>query len=193
MRRLASSLQTTALLAVFGLWCGGVRAQENGVTQAGEPPAAVESAQDDAAKSESRPAASSDPEDEGSEQVIPSSYPDDRYLTMWDKNPFQRKVIVIEQTRESFAKDWALAGISASNGVYTVRLFNKQSGSYARIKQGEPSGDVRIGAVNYDKDRNKSSVEVARGNEKATLTYDDSLLSRPVTIENTMGGAGAPS
>jgi hypothetical protein len=127
--------------------------------------------------------ASDNPE---SEEAIPKAFPEDRYLTMWDKNPFQRKVVKIEQAVESFAKDWALSGISASGGVFTVRIFNKQTGKFERLKQGQPGGDFQLVSVNYDKDRAKSSVKVSRGSETAELKYDDSLMSRPVTVQNTM-------
>ena len=133
-------------------------------------------------------AAESDPS-----EVIPQAYPEDRYLSMWDKNPFLLKTVRIDQPTESFAKDWALSGISATGGVYTVRIFNKQTGKFERLKEGQTTGsEFRLVEVNYDKDRSKSKVKVTRGSETAELTYDDSLMSRPVTVQNTMGGAGAP-
>jgi hypothetical protein len=126
-------------------------------------------------------------------EVIPQAYPEDRYITMWDKNPFLLKTAVIEQKTESFAKDWALSGISASSGVYSVRIFNKQTGKFERLKEGSPGGsEFQLVSVKYDKDRSKSSVKVSRGSETAELKYDDSLMSRPVTVQNTMGGTGAP-
>jgi hypothetical protein len=127
-------------------------------------------------------------------EAVPQAYPEDRYLTMWDKNPFLLKTAVIEQKAESFAKDWALSGISATSGVYTVRIFNKQTGKFERLKQGSPGGsEFQLVSVIYDKDRSKSSVKVSRGTEIAELTYDDSLMSRPVTVQNTNAAAtGAP-
>lgn len=119
-------------------------------------------------------------------ETIPEAYPEDRYLTMWGKNPFNRVTKVIDQKTESFAQDWALSGISATSGVYTVRLFNKQTGKFERIKQGSPgSSEFQLVSVTYDKDRSKSSVKVSRGTEVAELKYDDSLMSRPVTVQNT--------
>ncbi len=125
-------------------------------------------------------------------EAVPQAYPEDRYLTMWDKNPFLLKTAVIEQKAESFAKDWALAGISASSGIYSVRIFNKQTGKFERLKQGSVSaGEFQLVSVTYDKDRSKSSVKVSRGSETAELKYDDSLMSRPVTVQNTNAAAGA--
>jgi hypothetical protein len=125
-------------------------------------------------------------------EAVPQAYPEDRYLTMWDKNPFLLKTAVIEQKAESFAKDWALAGISASSGIYSVRIFNKQTGKFERLKQGSVSaGEFQLVSVTYDKDRSKSSVKVSRGSETAELKYDDSLMSRPVTVQNTNAATGA--
>ena len=132
-------------------------------------------------------------EDATQDDVIPQAYPEERYLTMWDKNPFLLKTAVIEQKTESFAKDWALSGISATGGVYTVRIFNKQTGKFERLKQGQETGsEFRLVEVNYDKDRSKSKIKVSRGSETAELTYDDSLMSRPVTVQNTMGTPSTP-
>lgn len=126
-------------------------------------------------------------------ETIPQAYPEDRYLTMWDKNPFLLKTAVIEQKTESFAKDWALSGISATSGIYSVRIFNKQTGKFERLKQGSPGGsEFQLVSVIYDKDRSKSSVKVSRGTETAELKYDDSLMSRPVTVQNTMPANAAP-
>jgi hypothetical protein len=123
-------------------------------------------------------------------EAVPQAYPEDRYLTMWDKNPFLLKTAVIQQTTESFAKDWALSGISATSGVYSVRIFNKQTGKFERLKQGSVSaGEFQLVSVTYDKDRSKSSVKVSRGSETAELKYDDSLMSRPVTVQNTNAAA----
>lgn len=135
-------------------------------------------------------------EEDEEESVVPQAYPEDRYLAMWDKNPFKLETAPVIQQRENFSKDWTLAGISASGGVYTVRIFNKQTGAYQRLREGQPSGEFRLDSVNFHKDRNQSSVKITRGTETAELKYDDSLASRPVTVSNTMaapaGDASAP-
>jgi hypothetical protein len=129
--------------------------------------------------------APNEPTEESDSDAVPTAYPEDRYLTMWDKNPFLLKTIVIEQKVESFAKDWALRGIMASGGLYHVSIINKVTGKSERLKEGDSGKEFRLVSVNYDKNRKKSSVKVARGSETAELTYDDGLLSQGVTIQNT--------
>lgn len=189
---------SAALLAVF-LGVGfDVRSQEEAPVAASQPiteetPAADLPAtlKENDVTLDSPPA--SDQAEESDEEIIPKAFPEERYLTMWDKNPFMLKTTAIIQTVESFAKDWALSGISATGGVYTVRIYNKQTGKFERLKEGQDTGsEFKLVKVSYDKDRTKSKVEVMRGTEKAELTYDDSLLSRPVTVQNTMGATGAP-
>lgn len=123
-------------------------------------------------------------ESDGSE-AIPNAYGEDRYQASWDKNPFLLKTVDTVQTKENFGKDWALASLSAYKNVYTVRIFNKQTGKYERLKEGDTSGEFRLIGVTYNRDRNKTKVTVAQGNETAELTYDESTLSRPVTVQNT--------
>lgn len=145
-----------------------------------EPPAEVVIAPE-----ESPPDPLSTEGGEPDSDAVPTAYPEDRYLTMWDKNPFLLKTVVVEQKTESFAKDWALRGIMASDGLYHVSIFNKVTGKSERLKEGESGKEFRLVSVNYDKNRKKSSVKVSRGSETAELTYDEGVLSQPVTIVNT--------
>lgn len=186
-------LSIVALLAVYLGVCVGARAQVEAPVAAGEP--SIEDAPATLKEADVTPDTppASEMAEGSDEETIPQAFPEDRYLTMWDKNPFMLKTAVITQVKESFAKDWALSGISATGGVYTVRIFNKQTGKFERLKEGQDTGsEFKLVKVSYDKDRSKSKVEVMRGTEKAELTYDDSLLSRPVTVQNTMGATGAP-
>jgi hypothetical protein len=146
------------------------------------PPAATEAAE---AVSDVPLAESATTQTEEESDAVPLAYPEDRYLTMWDKNPFLLKTVVVDQKTESFAKDWALRGIMASDGLYHVSILNKVTGKSERLKEGESGKEFRLVSVNYDKNRRKSSVKVSRGTETAELTYDEGMLSQPVTIQNT--------
>jgi hypothetical protein len=119
------------------------------------------------------------------EDAVPQAYPMDRYESMWDKNPFLLKTVVAVQPKESFAKDYALQYVIASNGVYRVAIFNRVTQERVRLEEGKPSGEFRLLKVNYDRDRNKTSVQIARGTETAEIRYDETVLSTPVTIQNT--------
>lgn len=162
-----------------------------------EPDPLPEAVEPPPAGSEDAPAAEASGDvgsEEDADAVVPQAYPEDRYVAMWEKNPFVLETAPVIQKVENFSKDWTLAGISASGGVYTVRIFNKQTGAYQRLREGQAGGEFRLDSVNYHKDRNQSSVKISRGTETAELKYDDSLASRPVTVNNTMAtGAGDPN
>ncbi|MCB1225369.1 MAG: hypothetical protein KDK99_06125 [Verrucomicrobiales bacterium] len=130
-----------------------------------------------------------EPAEIGEDGAVPQPYPITRYQSQWDWNPFAVETVPVAQPRENFAKDWALAALSRYQGVYTVILENKQTRESKRLKEGDDSGDMRIVSVHYDKDRTKSTVEVAMGGEVATLGVDESL-ARQVTISNTQGQPG---
>ncbi len=156
--------------------------------QAGDTPPQEEAPPED--ENTAKPKEDGKSEDD-SDDAVPQAYPEDRYLTLWDKNPFLREVVPTVQKKEDFSKDWSLAGMSASGGVYTVSISNKQTGKFTRIKEGETGGEFRIISVNYHKDRTKSSVKVARGSETADLTFDsESAQSRPLTVQNTQAPVG---
>jgi hypothetical protein len=191
LRLLTTSLLLTALLGA----CSIAMAQDETpplleIPTAETPPPSSDTLTETPTETPPEPPTETPPTEEA--EAVPQAYPEDRYLTMWDKNPFLLKTAVIEQKTESFAKDWALSGISASSGIYSVRIFNKQTGKFERLKQGSVSaGEFQLVSVTYDKDRSKSSVKVSRGSETAELKYDDSLMSRPVTVQNTNAAAGA--
>ncbi len=173
------------LTALWTVTCGCLAAQDEPPAEAVAEPSAAEAPATLAEQVE---------EEETADAMVPQAYPEDRYLTMWDKNPFMREVVPVIQKVENFSKDWTLAGISASGGVYSVNIFNKQTGAYQRIKEGQTGGEFRLDSVNFNKDRRQSSVKVTRGTETAELKYDDSLDSRPVTVSNTMAApAGNPN
>ncbi len=176
----------------------GLNAQQEDANAVVEEEPAEEAAVAEEVASEEKPETikeASGEEDATDDEVVPRAFPEERYTSLWDKNPFRIETAPVIQTRENFGKDWALAGISAYKGVYTVRIQNKQTQAYQRLQEGQSGGEFRLLSVNYHKDISKSSVKVARGNETADLTYDEELRARPVTVSNTMapaGGAGQP-
>ncbi len=194
------SLRCLALSLVLASLSGLLWGQGEAPPADPGPTADVGTVSDDSAPPPSLPpeAAPSDPAEAtdlpaSGADAVPTAYPEDRYIVTWDKNPFLLKTAVVAQKTESFAKDWALSGISATKGIYTVRIFNKQTNKFARLREGEVGSEFRLVSVHYNKDRTQSMVKVARGSEVAELKFDDSLLSRPVTVSNTQGNAGAPA
>ncbi len=118
--------------------------------------------------------------------VIPQPYPRSRYELSWKKNPFLLKTAPVVQTKESWATDYALTSIAKLSGVYRVSIKNKKTGESKRLSEASNAeAEFKIVKVNLQPDRKSSSVEVERGGEKATLTYD-------VTMTTPQGRGGVP-
>ena len=110
--------------------------------------------------------------------VIPQAFPRDRYEASWKKNPFLLKVAVIAQVKESWATDYALTSIAKMSGTYRVSIKNKKTGESKRLTDGgEGDAEFKIVSVNLLPDRKSSSVEIAKGGETATLTYDPTMTA----------------
>lgn len=138
--------------------------------------------------------------------AIPRAFEPARYEKAWAKNPFLLKTAPTAQTTVSFAQDWALAGMYRSpSGKITVTLQNKQTNEFQRVSNEDSSGEFQLVEAKFNRNRNEASVIVAKGTQTAELKYDDALVSKPVTINNTLRqgeaaqggqtgqpGAGAP-
>ncbi len=137
------------------------------------------------------PAAAVAVSNDAAPDVIPQAYPQERYQETWAKNPFLLKVTATAQPIVSFANDWALAGMFNNQGKIRVTIQNKQTGETQRITNEDgKEGEFRLIKANFHRDRTKASVEVGRGSETAELKYDDTMLSKPLTM--AQGGAGRP-
>lgn len=116
--------------------------------------------------------------------VIPQPYPRSRYEVSWKKNPFLLKTAPVVQTKESWATDYALTSIAKLSGIYRVSIKNKKTGESKRLSEASNAeAEFKIVKVNLQPDRKSSSVEIERGGEKATLTYDVTM-----TTPQTRGG-----
>lgn len=141
-------------------------------------------AQDDAAPPEApaaEPAAAAEadpgnPVIEGFGQAIPTPYPLDRYAATWSKNPFLIEVAPTAGPTVSFAQDWALTGLTVRpTGEATAYIRNKQTQEFKRVGNTEDKDGFKLVKANPNPDRKLASVEVAKGSETATLTYDETL------------------
>lgn len=161
----------------------GLLAQEATTDSPSEAPPADVSAAGSIAESAPQPAA--EPAAEG--DAIPRAFEPARYEKAWAKNPFLLKTAAVAQTTVSFAQDWALAGMYRSpSGKITVTLQNKQTNEFQRVSNEDSSGEFQLVEAKFNRNRNEASVIVARGNQTAELKYDDALVSKPVTINNTL-------
>ncbi|CAN5843781.1 hypothetical protein BH11VER1_BH11VER1_23130 [soil metagenome] len=109
----------------------------------------------------------------------PEAYPVDRYIPLWDKNPFTLKTAAAALQRESFAKDLALAGITRIGADTTVLLVNTKTREYLRLKNEDiHASGMRVKTVSMKETRSDSSVEVAMGSEATVLKYDTGFLAQ---------------
>lgn len=161
------------------LAAAGLLAQDAGPDAVPESVDATAPAKDTPPSAEAEPSADDD--------IIPRPFETARYETSWAKNPFLLKTIVTNQATASFAQDWALAGMYRSpSGKITVTLQNKQTNEYQRVSSDKTDGEFQLVEAKFNRNRNEASVVVSRGSQTAELKYDDTLVSKPVTINNTL-------
>lgn len=144
-----------------------VQAQEDAAAPVENPPA------------EPPPAEKADPANpvlEGFGTAIPTPYPVDRYSATFSKNPFLIEVAPTAGPTVSFAQDWALTGLTVRpSGEATAYIRNKQTQEFKRVGNTEDKDGFKLVKANPNPDRKLASVEVAKGAETATLTYDETM------------------
>ena len=171
------------------LVAAGLLAQDAATDSPPEAPPADVSAAESIAESAPQTIAEAATDNE----AIPRAFEPARYEKAWAKNPFLLKTAAVAQTTVSFAQDWALAGMYRSpSGKITVTLQNKQTNEFQRVCTEDISGEFQLVEAKFNRNRNEASVIVAKGNQTAELKYDDALVSKPVTINNTLRQGDAP-
>ena len=161
----------------------GLLAQDTGPDSSPEAPPADVSAPESIAESAPQTVAEAATDSD----AIPRAFEPARYEKAWAKNPFLLITAPTTQTTVSFAQDWALAGMYRSpSGKITVTLQNKQTNEFQRVSNEDSSGEFQFVEAKFNRNRNEASVIVAKGNQSAELKYDEALVSKPVTINNTL-------
>lgn len=111
----------------------------------------------------------------------PEAHPVERYIPLWNKNPFTLKTAPAAIQRDSFAKDLALAGITRIGADTTVLLVNTKTRDYLRLKNEElHASGMKVKSVNMKETRSESSVEVIMGSETSVLKFDNGFLAQMV-------------
>lgn len=121
--------------------------------------------------------------------AIPIAYDAARYDSMWEKNPFTRKVVAPPTATVNWGTDWALAGMMQYKDTIRISIRNKQTNEIKRVTKEPKEGDeFRLVKANFNRSRKEASATIAKGNDEATLKYDENAA--PVTINNTARPAG---
>ncbi len=119
---------------------------------------------------------------ESGDAVIPKAFPTSRYEASWSKNPFLLKTTAGPQPPVSFAQDWVISGMYRNQGKTVVSLMNRQTGERKKVTSEDGEGaEFTLVKANIAPRPSDSSAEIRKGSEVATLTYDDQLLSRPLS------------
>lgn len=136
------------------------------------------------------PAADQPPAAEEDGPAIPVAHEAARYDSVWEKNPFTRKVAPPTTIVPDWGQDWALAGMFQYKGNIRVTIRNKQTNEVKRVNNEPKEGDeFRLVKATFNRSKKNASAEIAKGSQTATLKFDENAA--PVTINNTARPAGA--
>ncbi len=184
----------THCFIAFLLLAAGISARAQDATPADGNAPVAETPPDGGTITIDAPAEEPPPAAEEDGPAIPIAYDMSRYDSVWENNPFTRKVVVIDQKEPDWGQDWALSGMMNIKGFIRVSMRNKQTNEVKRVTNEYKEGDeFKLVKANFNRSRKQASAEVAKGGAVATLKYDENAA--PVTINNTArpaGGGGQP-
>jgi hypothetical protein len=130
-----------------------------------------------------------------SEDVIPKKFEVERYKSIWEKSPFTIPTIGGSESpnQDTFAEHLALKGWADD----FVLLYDKQSQkSYTITTKPDPEQDgIILVSLQKDDDITKASAIVQRGEIKAKVNFDPSLLTtanNPAMAQNQDMDSGMP-
>jgi hypothetical protein len=111
--------------------------------------------------------------------TAPQAHPISRYEAGWQKNPFTLKTAPIVITKDSFAKDIALAGWRQSGDDSIIKLVNTKTREYSSLKNQEPGPDGTVVKTAHLENRHADTfVELERNGETAVVRYDEGFLKQ---------------
>lgn len=108
----------------------------------------------------------------------PHAYDAQRYEVGWNRNPFTLQTSSSAVTADSFALDLAVATYFGDAADPTIVVVNTKTHERTSIQKSQPaSNGWRLGTVNLGTSRQKITVELLKGRERALLRFDSSYVS----------------
>jgi hypothetical protein len=103
----------------------------------------------------------------------PHAYDAQRYEVGWNRNPFTLQTTPGAVTADSFALDLAVATYFGDAADPTVVIVNTKTHERTSIQKSKPAANGwRLGTVNLGEARQKITVELLKGRERALLRFD---------------------
>lgn len=120
----------------------------------------------------------------------PQALPSDRYSPIWERSPFELKVIGEPTVNlRSFAENLSLAGFSDVEGQITVHLKDKSSGGYIKLTNQTPSDSgIAFDKIVENSDPRLVKVSLRKGSETAQVGYAQDQIA---PVQAGVLGAGA--
>ena len=113
--------------------------------------------------------------------VIPKMPPKERYLAVWENSPFELEAPPPPPPEQpevkSFAEEMALAGIFEMGDTALITVLDRATGEYFEVGKQAGENGIRLVEVANNPDPTSASAKIAKGEEEATIRYDQKLLA----------------
>ena len=126
--------------------------------------------------------------------VLPPQYNFDRYSKMVDKSPFAVATAVAgPAATPDFAKDLYIANAARSQDGDMVTIASTSDHNFKKyLTTKEPVDGYSIANIEWSEKVGETKVTISKDGQFCTLTFNQSLISQPVSNRPIMPVPGAP-
>jgi hypothetical protein len=115
--------------------------------------------------------------------VLPTPYPEGRYREMCARSPFavSTAASAVAAATPGFAAQLFVDGVAhvGASDFVAIKSRDLEKGAAVLVEVGQSTEDgVKIERVRWSNETGKSTVDVSKGSERATLIFDEAQLAK---------------
>jgi len=119
----------------------------------------------------------------GASQALPTPYPEGRYREMCTRSPFAvaTAAAAVAAATPGFATELFVDGVAhvGTSDFVAIKSRDMDKGAAVFLEVGQSTEDgIKIERVRWSDEMGKSTVEVSKGTEKATLVFDEAQMAK---------------
>ncbi len=119
------------------------------------------------------------------ENVIPPAWPATRYEGLIAKSPFAPATPAAAPAAPGFAANLFVTGIAKIADKDFVMISSRDQQTKLSLYGDQPSGDISLVSVQWSEQIGKTKVTIKKGQDFATLEFDQAAVQKPVQVTNT--------
>lgn len=130
----------------------------------------------------------------GTDTVIPTAHPEDRYASMIGRSPFSLATPKAEPEAPSFAANLYVTGIGKQGDMDVVAIASRdpKQSTFSLFGAGDSYQGITLVSVQWDDEVGRSKVTIKKGANTGSIGFNEQVLKSPISVTPPKGKGGAP-